>query len=237
MDSDADQNHPRRALARASVCGNTRSKATRLRLATFSNPRETWNERYAEADYLFGEAPNEFVRAAARYLAAGQSASALPTAKVETASGSRSAGWKSPHSTSPPTPWRKHGGWRVNRNVHVDHCVDDLQTWKFAPESFDVLVAIFIQFLAPEERSGAFARMQSAVRPGGLFLLEGYRPEQLEYRTGGPGAIENLYTREWVESTFQGWEIVELREYDAVLHEGTRHTGMSALIDLVARRR
>jgi hypothetical protein len=40
-----------------------------------------------------------------------------------------------------------------------------------------------------------------------------------------------------VESTFQGWEIVELREYDAVLHEGTRHTGMSALIDLVARKR
>jgi hypothetical protein len=78
--------------------------------------------------------------------------------------------------------------------------------------------------------------MQSAVKPGGLFLLEGYRPEQLQYRTGGPGAIENLYTREWVEQTFRGWETLALREYDAVLQEGTRHTGMSALIDLVARK-
>ena len=122
------------------------------------------------------------------------------------------------------------------RNVHVDHRVGDIETWAFAPGEYDALVVIFIQFLAPEERDDAFARMQSAVKPGGLFLLEGYRPEQLQYRTGGPGAIENLYTREWVEQTFRGWETLALREYDAVLQEGTRHTGMSALIDLVARK-
>ena len=109
-------------------------------------------------------------------------------------------------------------------------------TWDFVPDQYDALVAIFIQFLGPEERSSAFTRMQSAVKPGGLFVLEGYTPKQLEYRTGGPGAIENLYTREWVESAFRDWEIVELREYDAVLREGSRHTGMSALIDLVARK-
>ena len=206
-------------------------------MATFNNPRETWNERYAEADYLFGEAPNEFVRAAARYLAAGQSVLCVADGEGRNSVWLAERGLEVTAFDFASNAVEKARRLARNRNVHVEHCVDDLQTWKFASESFDVLVAIFIQFLAPEERSRAFARMQSAVRPGGWFLLEGYRPEQLKYRTGGPGAIENLYTREWVESTFRGWEIVELREYDAVLREGTRHTGMSALIDLVARRR
>jgi SAM-dependent methyltransferase len=206
-------------------------------LVTFNNPRETWNERYAEADYLFGEAPNEFVRAAARYLAAGQSVLCVADGEGRNSVWLAERGLEVTAFDFASNAVEKARRLARNRNVHVEHCVDDLETWKFAPESFDVLVAIFIQFLAPEERSSAFARMQSAVRPGGLFLLEGYRPEQLHYRTGGPGAIENLYTREWVESTFREWEIVELREYDAVLHEGSRHTGMSALIDLVARRR
>ena len=77
--------------------------------------------------------------------------------------------------------------------------------------------------------------MKSAVRPGGLILLEGYRPEQVDYGTGGPPRRENMYTREWLESQFSGWDIVELNAYDAVIHEGHGHSGMSALIDLVAR--
>ena len=64
------------------------------------------------------------------------------------------------------------------RKVRVDQRVDDLATWDFVPDRFDALVAIFIQFLGPEERSRAFARMQSAVKPGGLFLLEGYTPRR-----------------------------------------------------------
>jgi hypothetical protein len=32
-------------------------------------------------------------------------------------------------------------------------------------------------------------------------------------------------------------EILHLAEYDAVIEEGTGHKGMSALIDLVARKR
>ena len=78
--------------------------------------------------------------------------------------------------------------------------------------------------------------MKSAIRPGGLILLEGYRPEQVDYGTGGPPRRENMYTREWLESQFSDWDIVELSTYDAVIHEGHGHSGLSALIDLMARK-
>jgi cyclopropane fatty-acyl-phospholipid synthase-like methyltransferase len=206
-------------------------------LTTFNNPRETWNERYAEADYIFGEEPNEFVRATAHYLAAGQSVLCVADGEGRNSVWLAERGLNVTAFDFAPNAVDKARRLARHRNVHVDHFVDDLQTWTFAPESVDALVAIFIQFLGPEERSDAFARMKSTVKPGGLFLLEGYRPEQLQYGTGGPRAVENLYTREWVEGAFADWEILELREYDAVLHEGARHSGLSALIDLVARRR
>ncbi|MDP2793183.1 MAG: hypothetical protein Q8O25_03725 [Sulfurisoma sp.] len=74
------------------------------------------------------------------------------------------------------------------------------------------------------------------MKPGGLPLMQGYTPKQVEYRTGGPSAVENLYTAELLRAEFAGWEILELREHEDVLAEGAGHKGRSALIDLVARK-
>jgi hypothetical protein len=79
-------------------------------------------------------------------------------------------------------------------------------------------------------------RDEIGVGPGGLFLLEGYRSEQVDYGTGGPPRREHMYTREWLQSTFADWEMLVLEDYDAVIQEGQAHDGMSALIDLVARK-
>jgi hypothetical protein len=86
-------------------------------------------------------------------------------------------------------------------------------------------------------RAKIFAGMKRALKPGGLLILEGYRPKQLEYGTGGPPVAENMYTRELLEAAFGDMEILHLAEYDAMIEEGTGHKGMSALIDLVARKR
>jgi hypothetical protein len=40
-----------------------------------------------------------------------------------------------------------------------------------------------------------------------------------------------------LREAFAGWQIERLEAYDAELSEGTKHVGMSALVDLVARRR
>jgi hypothetical protein len=78
--------------------------------------------------------------------------------------------------------------------------------------------------------------MKRAVRPGGVVLLHGYTPKQLEYGTGGPAAVEQLYTEELLRGAFGNWEISRLVSYERELAEGERHQGRSALIDLIARR-
>ena len=74
------------------------------------------------------------------------------------------------------------------------------------------------------------------LKPGGLLLMEGYRPEQVDYRTGGPSQRENMYTRKLLEESFGDFASLDIKEYDSEVDEGVGHKGMSALIDLVARK-
>ena len=103
--------------------------------------------------------------------------------------------------------------------------------------TYDVIAAIFIQFATPDERARLFAWFKRALTPGGILILQGYRVEQLGYRTGGPPEIDHLYTPTMVREAFADCEILELAAYDAEIHEGSGHSGMSALLGATIRRR
>ena len=124
----------------------------------------------------------------------------------------------------------------VSRRLHKPFEPITIEDWDWVPDSFDVVAAIFIQFADPALRSLIFEGMKRTVKPGGLLLMQGYRPEQIEYATGGPRARENLYTRALLEEAFAGFAILRLHEHDDEIREGPGHAGMSALIDLIARK-
>ena len=100
-----------------------------------------------------------------------------------------------------------------------------------------MVVAIFIQFATAAEQPALFANIKQALKPGGLLLMQGYRPEQIAYGTGGPKEIGNLYTRALLEAAFADFAALDIREHDDVVQEGSGHNGMSALIDLVGQKK
>ncbi len=86
------------------------------------------------------------------------------------------------------------------------------------------------------ERAQKWAGMKKALKPGGLLIIQGYRPEQLEYGTGGPKQRENLYTRAMLEEAFSGFTDMKFQEEDLEMYEGVAHGGMSAVIGFTARK-
>lgn len=58
------------------------------------------------------------------------------------------------------------------------------------------------------------------------FFLRGVKPSQ----------ADNLYTEPMLRELLADMQIVHLAEYDAHIAEGVGHHGMSALIDVVAKR-
>lgn len=125
----------------------------------------------------------------------------------------------------------------AERGVTVDFRVADIMSWDWTPDAYDAVVAVFIQFLTPDQRTVAFEGMQRTLRPGGRLLLHGYRPEQVALGTGGPGNPAHMYTEELLLDAFGGMQIDRLESYDATIEEGTGHVGQSALIDLIATKR
>ena len=205
-------------------------------MADFEKPLETWNARFARDDYLFGEQPNAFLRKHAHWIEPGGSVLCVADGEGRNGVWLAEQGHRVTSFDFAPNALAKAKRLAQSRNVHADQQLGDAYSWPWSARQYDALVAVFIQFLPPHRRDDGFAGMMSAIRPGGVFLLEGYRPEQVDYRTGGPPKREHMYTREWLERTFSGWEILVLDDYDAEIHEGHAHDGMSALIDLVAKK-
>jgi len=194
---------------------------------------ERWETRYAAPGYLFGTKPNALLESQAHRLRAG--AKALAVADGE----GRNGVWLAERGLDvlsidfSPVALEKTRELARNRNVTLRIEEADVAEWKWPPAAFDLVVAIFIQFAGPASRPKIFAGIKTTLKPGGLLLMQGYRPEQLAYATGGPSAVENLYTRAMLESDFSDFASLEIREHDSMIEEGSGHVGMSALIDLV----
>lgn len=197
---------------------------------------DLWNNRFAGETYVFGEEPNAFLaRQQARLPRSGR---ALAVADGE----GRNGVWLaqqglSVHSVDGSSvAQEKASRLAAARGVTLELELADLSDWSWPEATYDVVAAIFIQFAGPELRAAMFAGMKRSLKPGGLLLIEGYRPEQIAYGTGGPRVVENLYTEAMLAEAFAEFEILELAAYDADIQEGPGHSGMSALVDLVARK-
>jgi cyclopropane fatty-acyl-phospholipid synthase-like methyltransferase len=197
---------------------------------------ERWEARFAGPEYLFGTAPNEFLRAQARLLPAHGNALAVADGEGRNGVWLAEQGLDVLSVDFSPKAQAKAQALAKTRGVALKTEQVDLITWTWPTEAFDVVAAIFIQFVAPQERKPIFAGMRQALKPGGLLLLQGYRPEQLTYKTGGPSQIENLYIRAMLAEEFAGFADLEISEHDSMTQEGAGHAGMAALIDLVGHK-
>ena len=195
---------------------------------------DQWQGRYAAADYYFGTEPNAFVREEAWRFKPGDRVLALADGEGRNGVWLAAQGLDVLSIDFSPRALEKARALAAVGGVALKTEQADLSAWPWPHDAFDGVVAIFIQFATPELRRRIFAGVAQALKPGGFFLLQGYRPEQIAYGTGGPKIPEHLYTRAMLEREVQGFSSVVIREHDSEIHEGVGHNGMSALIDLVA---
>ncbi|MGC9368306.1 MAG: SAM-dependent methyltransferase [Paracoccaceae bacterium] len=195
-----------------------------------------WNERYAGAEYHFGTEPAEFVRRHAHVLAPGASVLSVADGEGRNSVWLAQQGMRVTAMDGAPNAVDKGRRLAEARGVSVDFHVADIAAWDWDAAQYDAVLAVFIQFAPPAMRDRIFDGMVRALRPGGLLMLHGYAPRQVEYATGGPGKREHMYTTELLRARFKGLEFLELSDYDAEIHEGRGHSGRSALIDCVARK-
>lgn len=194
-----------------------------------------WDERYAGEDYFYGTEPNAFLASQHDLLKPGMSCLAVADGEGRNGVWLAQQGLDVLSLDASPVAQDKARRLAAQCGAQMRFEQADLLGW-CSGERFDLVVAIFIQFTGPEQRPAQFEILKQHLKPGGLLLLQGYTPRQLEYGTGGPSQAENLYTEAMLREAFADMEILHLSEHDDMICEGKGHCGMSALIDMVCRK-
>lgn len=209
-------------------------------MAGFTDAAARWNGRYREDGYLFGTAPNDVLEAEAARFAPGDRVLCVADGEGRNSTWLAARGCRVVAFDIAEAGLGKARALAVQRGVDVALHRASVDDWRWddpaAGAPFDAVVAVFVQFATPAQRVAMFDGFRRALRPGGLLLLVGYGPLQMDYRTGGPGILEHLYDEPMLRDAFAGWSIERLDRTQRVLHEGSGHDGMSDVVALVARR-
>ena len=197
---------------------------------------DRWETRFGVPEYAFGVEPNYFLASCKNLLPS--SGKALAVADGE----GRNGVWLAEQGLDvvsldfSPSGQKKARALAQKRRVSIGFELADVHDWVYPEAAFDVVCEVFTQFSSPAERARKWAGMKRALKPGGLLILQGYTPRQLQYGTGGPKELEKLYTSELLKENFGDFTGFSITQEERVLHEGTSHGGMSALIGLTGRK-
>jgi cyclopropane fatty-acyl-phospholipid synthase-like methyltransferase len=202
--------------------------------------RDFWNERYSAEAFAYGEAPNEYLVSQQDRFHPGM------RALVPGDGEGRNGVWLAEQGLDVVTVdlsdvgHEKANRLAARRNVSITTVHADLTTWTWPVAEFDVVVSIFLH-LPSSIRPRLHRAMLYALRPGGLLVIEAFRPEQLAYKekygsSGGPPVEDMLFTAEMLREDFSGADVVELATVDVDMGENGPHSGLTAVVRGVFRR-
>ncbi len=201
-----------------------------------SKPAKVWNEIFDKPEYIFGIEPNDYLVGKKEYFRPGQKVLMVADGEGRNSVWAAGLGLDVDAFDLSEKAVEKAKKLAAQKGVSVSYFVSGVDEWDWPEETYDVVVVIFVQFATPNMRTRLFANCVKTLKKGGMLILQGYSPKQLEYKTGGPPILDHLYTEKMLREYFSTMEIKELKEYDAYISEGPRHTGMSGLIGMVAEK-
>lgn len=191
-----------------------------------------WDERYAGDDYVYGTEPNDYLKAQSDLFARGARVLCLAEGEGRNAVYLAEQGLEVVAVDGSAVGLAKAERLARARGVVVETRTADLADFDLGQRQWDGIVSIFCH-LPPAVRQALHRQVFDALKPGGLFVLEAYRPEQLLYKTGGPPRAEWMMTAEQLQQELKPLYFEQLQEMDRPVHEGSGHTGLGAVVQAV----
>ena len=139
--------------------------------------REMWNQRYGNEEYVYGIAPNDFLKENAHLMPKGR---VLCVADGEGRNSVFLAeqGWDVTAVDISEAGVAKSRALAESRSVAVDAHVADIMDFDLGSERWTGVVSIFAH-MPKEIRQVLHQRLIDALAHGGLFILEAYTPDQI----------------------------------------------------------
>ena len=191
-----------------------------------------WDKRFSEPGYAYGTEPNGFLasvvdripRGNVLCLAEGEGRNAVYLAGL---------GYEVTAVDTSTVGLAKADALALDRGVTIDAVLADLADYPIDPGEWQGIVSIFCH-LPPVVRAALHERCLRGLAPGGVFVLEGFTPRQLELGTGGPKSRELLMELEFIRQELPGLRLEIAREIQREVFEGKFHKGTAAVVQILA---
>lgn len=199
-----------------------------------SAARSMWEQRYSAEGYIYGTEPNDFLRAHIGLLPAGN-VLCLAEGEGRNAVFLAEVGFEVHSVDLTEAGVGKTLRLAEQRGVRVDAVVADLASFDIGTDRWSAMVSIFAH-MPPQVRRQLHARVVAGLEPGGVLLLEAYTPAQIGRGTGGPQVAEMTMTLAGLRDELAGLQVIHGQELDREVVEGAGHTGLGAVVQLIARK-
>ena len=188
---------------------------------------EDWDRRYAAVENLWAAKPNRFLVAEVSDLPPGRALD-LACGEGQNAIWLGSLGWDVTGVDYSEVAIAKARARAERDGVVVDFVCADLVSYEPRPESFGLVLLLYLH-IPLEERRSVLARAARAVAPGGTLLLIGHDRTNVTEGVGGPSDPTILFTPDEIAGELPG---LELEKAERVLRDvrGEERDAIDALV-------
>lgn len=194
-----------------------------------------WDQRYGQPGYVFGDQPNDFLRSVAGQIQPGGTVLCLGEGQGRNAVFLAEQGFAVTAMDVSAVGMARAAELAAARGVPLITEVADLNTYRIAPQSWDAIVSIFVHLPAPLRRK-IHNHVVGGLKPNGVFVLEAYTPEQLQFGTGGPSSVAVLARLAELRNELGDLTLEHAAELERDVVEGIGHTGHAAVVQILARK-
>ncbi len=199
-------------------------------------PNHFWNDRYSQAEYVYGVQPNEFFKDKITAISPTGRLLLLAEGEGRNAVFASEMGWQVTAIDFSENGREKALALAADRGVQLDYHVMDVREFDIEKHGpWDAIGLIYSHFPA-EFRSDLFKQCLRSLRPGGSIILELFTPAQLNYTSGGPRDLNLLYSADQAHNDFAEASSLAISEEIIQLDEGAHHRGPAAVVRCVAGR-
>jgi protein-L-isoaspartate O-methyltransferase len=198
-----------------------------------------WDDRYSNPEFVYGELPNEFLKA---HLPNFQPGSILFPAEGEGRNAVFAAqlGWQVSAFDQSSEGQKKAQQLASKNQVQIDYQVGEFSELHYEKEQFDAIALIYAHFPA-DVKSEYHKKLSTYLKPGGILLFEAFSKQHLAYRAanervGGPAEPGMLFSIDEIKADFPGYDYILLTEEVVELQEGPKHSGTGSVIRFIGRK-
>lgn len=190
-----------------------------------------WDDRFGQAEYVYGKNPNAFFKEMLDPLAVGK---LLLPAEGEGRNAVYAAekGWEVTAIDFSKDGQQKALALARERRVAITYEVADITTYQTV-QKYDLIAFVFAH-LSPDIRVEVYRSYFPFLEKGGRVVAEFFNKKQLGKPSGGPKILEWLLDKSELAEIFKDLEIVYLEEVETELKEGAFHEGIANVVRLVA---